>query len=70
MFRQQHLPEPDSSGPALKLFSKIDLCGFKMPGFLNIGNRAFFCGKKDGAILKMCPKGHKKVVDFSREDFV
>ena len=50
MFRQQHLPEPDSSGQALKLFSKIDLCGFKMPGFLNIGNRAFFCGKREDFI--------------------
>ena len=30
----------------------------------------FFCGEKDGAVLKMCPKGHKKIVDFSRKDFV
>lgn len=30
----------------------------------------FFLRKKDGAVLKMCSKGHKKVVDFSREDFV
>lgn len=30
----------------------------------------FFYGKRIAAASKMCPKGHKKVVDFSRGDFV
>ena len=62
MFRQQHLPEPDSSGPALKLFSKIDLCGFKMPGFLNIGNRAFFCGKREAIDIIVLISGRRSVI--------